>query len=159
MSDNPQAALRRLLDTINTIQLASITPEGAPNISYAPYVRDEDGNYYIFISRLASHTRDLLTSAPVAVMLSEDEATVRQIFARTRVTYQCQVEQVLPADSAYSVMLDALEKKFGNILAVLRNLPDFILFRLVPESGRFVMGFGQAYDLAGEGLQTLKHVG
>lgn len=158
MSDSPEVVLQNLFDSVQTLQLASITPEGLPNISYAPYVQDDDGHFYIFISQLAAHTQDLLGNPSVAAMLVEDEQTTRQMFARTRLVYHCKVEQVPNVESAYNENLDRLEEKFGNIIELLRTLPDFILFRLVPESGRFVKGFGQAYELTGTNLKTLKHI-
>lgn len=158
MSETADDVLQQLLISVNTIHISSITKAGQPNISYAPYVRDADGNYYIFISQLASHTHDLLHTPAVAIMLSEDEQNTRQIFARTRVTYQCEVETVAQDAEEYAEILGQFANEFGNVIDVLRGLPDFILFRLVPRSGRFVMGFGQAYELQGKGLSVLKHI-
>ena len=63
------------------------------------------------------------------------------------------------ADSKYENALDLLMERFGNVVGVLRSLPDFVLFQLKPKSGRFVTGFGQAYDLVGDHLDQLVHVG
>jgi len=52
-----------------------------------------------------------------------------------------------------------MEARFGNVVGLLRGLGDFVMFRLVPQSGRFVMGFGQAFVLAGAGLRELQHIG
>ena len=156
MSHSPEEVLQQLLSTIHTIQISSITPNGLPNISYAPYVRGEDGVYYIFISQLASHTEDLLANPAVAILLTEDENNTRQVFARTRVIYHCRVEVVHSEGLLYEPLLSQFSEKFGNVFGVLRELPDFILFRLIPESGRFIKGFGQAYELKGEKLQDLK---
>jgi len=159
MSKSPDEEFKKLLNKVQTLRLSSIKENGSPNISYAPFTKDEQGNYYIFISQLAAHTQDLLINPQVSIMLSEDEQDVRQIFARTRVSYDCHVETVDPSEMIYVDMLDQMQNQFGKVLELLRSLPDFILFRLVPEQGRFVMGFGQAYDLAGEGLQELQQVG
>ncbi|MEC4853379.1 MAG: hypothetical protein SAJ12_20550, partial [Jaaginema sp. PMC 1079.18] len=42
--------------------------------------------------------------------------------------------------------------KFGDIIKLFRDLPDFRIFQLTPQEGRFVIGFGAAYqvNLAGE---------
>ncbi len=158
MSETAEETLQQLLGSIHTIQISSITVDGKPNISYAPYIRDDKGFYYIFISQLASHTNDLLHNPEVAIMLTEDEQNTRQIFARTRVTYHCQVETVTANEQSYAEVLDQFGMEFDGIIDVLRGLPDFILFRLIPQSGRFVMGFGQAYELEGEQFQQLRHV-
>lgn len=86
-------------------------------------------------------------------MLIEDEQNASQIFARIRLSYNCNVEVVERADECYETILNTMEKRFGNIVEMLRSLPDFVLFQLKPTSGRLVMGFGQAFDLTGEKLQ------
>ena len=91
-------------------------------------------------------------------MLTADEQDTKQIFARTRATYSCSVSQVSTSDGLFSAQLDQFEENFGSVIALLRGLPDFILFRLSPISGRFVMGFGQAYGLGGPALQDLVHI-
>lgn len=158
MNQSPANQLLQLLTTQQTLQLATLDTNGNPAISYAPFVRDETGNFYIFISGLASHTQDLLQHPAVAVMLIADEQDARQIFARTRVTYQCSAEVVTRDTPEATSLLDAMQARFGEVVGVLRGLGDFVLFRLKPQSGRFVMGFGQAFVLTGDALQTLEHI-
>jgi putative heme iron utilization protein len=144
--------------SVKTLQLATMTLAGKPNGSYSPFVMDEQGNFYIFVSQLASHTQDLLANPQASVLLIQDEAETRQIFARRRISYQCDVERVSVENADYESMLDAMELRFGNVLQVLRGLPDFILFRLRPFQGQYVKGFGKAYKLTGEGLLGLEHI-
>lgn len=158
MNQSPANQLLQLLTTQQTLQLATLDTNGNPAISYAPFFRDEIGNFYIFISGLASHTQDLLQHPAVAVMLIADEQDARQIFARTRVTYQCSAEVVTRDTPEATSLLDAMQARFGEVVGVLRGLGDFVLFRLKPQSGRFVMGFGQAFVLTGDALQTLEHI-
>lgn len=159
MADDSQIILQDLLNKSQTIQMATLSAHGLPAISYAPFVRDTAGGFYIFVSGLASHTQDLLRNPHVAVMLIADEQASRQIFARTRATWQCIAELVGRDEVIFAQMLDALESRFGSVVKLLRGLGDFTLFRLQPQSGRFVMGFGQAFELTGEGLQTLQSIG
>ncbi len=144
--------------SVKTLQLATLTPEGKPNASYSPFVIDEQGNFYIFVSQLASHTQDLLANPQASILLIQDEAESKQIFARRRISYQCDVEIVGDESSDYIPMLDALENRFGTIVELLRTLPDFILFRLKPTQGQYVKGFGKAYKLVGDGLLKLEHI-
>ena len=158
MNQSPASQLAQLLTTQQTLQLATLDTNGKPAISYAPFIRDEMGDFYIFISGLASHTQDLLRHPNVAVMLIADEQDTRQIFARTRATYQCSAAVVARETPEATSLLDAMQARFGEVVGVLRGLGDFVLFRLKPQSGRFVMGFGQAFTLTGDGLQTLEHI-
>ena len=158
MAQDASHALAEILEKSQSLQMATLDENGMPAISYAPFVRDHLGDFYIFISGLASHTQDLQRQPRVAILLMADEQATRQIFARTRVTYQCQASVVPREAPEYNAMLDALQARFGEVVGVLRGLADFILFRLSPQSGRFVVGFGQAFTLSGAGLQTLEHI-
>ena len=144
--------------SVKTLQLATLTAEGKPNASYSPFVIDEQGNFYIFVSQLASHTQDLLANPQASILLIQDEAQTKQIFSRRRINYQCDVEVVSDESTEYVPMLDALENRFGKIVELLRTLPDFILFRLKPTQGQYVKGFGKAYKLVGDGLLKLEHI-
>ena len=159
MGKNPREILGQLLDGSKTLQLATLDAKGEPSISYAPFVLDAAGNFYIFVSGLSSHTQEIMRYPQVAVLVIADEQDARQIFARTRATYRCVAETVTREDAAFPPILDAMEARFGSVVGVLRGLGDFVLFRLKPQSGRFVMGFGQAFVLAGEGLRDFGHIG
>lgn len=159
MSKNPEETLGQLLKRAKTLQLATLDALSEPSISYAPFVQDDAGNFYIFVSQLSSHTQEILQHPQLSVLLIEDEQEARQIFARTRVTYRCAAEVVEREAAEYAPLLDAMEARFGNVVGLLCGLGDFVMFRLVPQSGRFVMGFGQAFVLAGEGLRELQHIG
>ena len=158
MQSNPQDSFLKFKDSVKTLALATLTEELKPNISYAPFVEDDSGSFYVFLSQLAHHTQDLLSHSVASVLLIEDEQNTRQLFARQRITYECQVDIVLPNDQDYELILDSLHHRFGNIIELLRNLPDFILFKLEPYHGQYVLGFGKAYNLIGDDLNELEHI-
>ena len=43
--------------------------------------------------------------------------------------------------------IKALRDRQGALVETLTSLADFRLFLLVPQSGRYVVGFGKAYEL------------
>ena len=158
-TDTPQARYQALLKQVQTLQLATVDAQGLPRASYAPFLPAEhEADFYIFTSQLSGHTRNLLKTRQASILLIEDEAKTRQLFARNRVSYQCSIDIVEYDHDHYESLLDAMTQRFGSVMEMLRSLPDFILFRLRPESGRFIMGFGQAFDLSGEQMQTLTQV-
>ena len=73
--------------------MASITPSGEPHASTAPYVRMYD-DFYILISTVAQHGRNLLTSEQVSLLFAEDESKTLQPFARKRVTIEASVVEI-----------------------------------------------------------------
>ena len=51
-----------------------------------------------------------------------------------------------------------MKERFGEIIDGLSQLEDFVLFNLKPESGLFVKGFGQAYQVSGDDLVDFVHL-
>jgi putative heme iron utilization protein len=140
--------LHRLMDSQRTLLLATVSHEGRPDISYAPFVRDRRGRFYIFVSELAAHTANLRHNPKASAMLIRPEAESSNPFARERATFQCRVREIAPNEENYSQQLDLLQEQFGQTVALLRSLPDFHLFELSPESGRYIAGFGRAFGIS-----------
>ena len=176
MTDSPEEVCAQLKTRMLSLQLATLGLQdpmvdqlsngGAqpgfcesaiePHVSYTPFVEHE-GTFLIFVSQLSLHTRDLLRNPHAGIMLIDDEQGTSQIFARTRLTYQCLAHRVDDASGERERLLDIYEARHGKMVKLLRGLPDFVLFRLQPVSGMFVMGFGRAYKLIGPALDTFDH--
>lgn len=136
-----------LQESKQTLLLSTVNPGGNPEISYAPYYRDAEGEFYLFISELAAHTKNLMRHHQASIMFITDEEQSRNQFARERLIYQCEVSEVSRTDVNYPTVLDALEQKFGSIMSMLKTLQDFHMFRLSPFTGSYVVGFGRAYEV------------
>lgn len=157
MSQDVRKAAQQLLDTLKSVQLATLNAQGEPEASYAPCLI-ESQRVYLFLSQLASHTQNLLRTPVCSLMWIADEQSSRNLFARERLILQCRSE-VIPSDSEVALMrLDAMEARQGPTLSLLRSLPDFQLFQLSPTSGRFIQGFGAAYTFELFDLDTLTPV-
>lgn len=142
-----------------TVVLATAGADGVPEASYAPYVTDAAGQFFVYVSGLARHTRNLAATGQVDLLFLQEEAATANPFARVRLGYACRAEAVAHGSEPWTQTLDHFEREFGNIVAVLRTLPDFRLFRLIPLSARYVRGFGQAYVFEGEALSAVRVVG
>lgn len=139
--------------------LSTINSDSMPAPSYAPFV-SYDQHIYIFISKLASHTQNLIDQPHVSVLMIEDEDNCENIFARLRLSYQITSKVVSRSDPLWQQVIQAMTEKLGEQVIQLSQLGDFVLFQLTPTSGRFVKGFGKAYQLEGENLQinSIKHI-
>lgn len=140
-------ALQALLAAQQTLLLSTASATGIPDISYAPFVRDEAGSFTILISELATHTGYLLANPQASVMFVRPESETNNLFARERAIFDCTAKIIDRSDVCYSTQLMALQFQFGEIVEVLRSLSDFHLFALTPVSGRYVAGFGQAFTI------------
>lgn len=62
-------ALQELLASQQTLLLSTASVTGIPDLSYAPFVWDEAGCLYVFISELAVHTDNLYQSQKVVIRI------------------------------------------------------------------------------------------
>lgn len=149
--------IQEFRDSRKTLQLATVDCEGKPNVSYAPFVLLDDG-YYILISEIARHARNLLQNPDASLMLVEDEDTSKQLFARKRLTFDATAILVTRDEDKWEKAVAQMKERFGDIIDGLSSLEDFKLFRLKPIQGLFVKGFGQAFQVSGDDLVDFVHL-
>ncbi len=155
--EKAQIAYNQFPQQLQTIILSTMSEDGFPHTSYAPFVMDEAKNIYILASDLASHTQHLRNSGKASILFIAEESKTPQIFARTRLTFNCTATIIERETNQWESIVDQLQARFGEIVGMLRGLMDFHLFKLTPTQGQFVMGFGQAYQISGEKLDVLTH--
>ncbi|MBD3810344.1 MAG: pyridoxamine 5'-phosphate oxidase family protein [Sulfuricurvum sp.] len=135
------------LETFQTLVMASLTPEGNPHASTAPYVRVEN-YFYILISTVAQHGRNLLLHPHVSLLFAEDESQCVQPFARKRVSLEAVAFEIHRDDELFARVIERFRAHFDpELVTSLTQMGDFHLFELSPQSGSVVMGFGKAYRL------------
>ena len=137
---------------------SSVDSRGLPQIGYAPFAEDEQRQFFVYLSDLASHTSALRESQKASVLLIEDEAHAREVFARKRIIFQCTANQVPRGSDLWLSHLENLKERFGDLVSTLQTFSDFHLFHLQPQSGTFITGFGQAYSITGERMDRLEHL-
>ncbi len=140
-----------------TLQLATVDGEGRPNVSYAPFVQNQEG-YFVLISQIARHARNLLENPNVSLMMIEDEDTSKQLFARKRLTFDAVATVVERDTELWCQVVAQMQERFGEIIDGLSKLEDFVLFNLKAEQGLFVKGFGQAFQVSGDDLVDVVHL-
>lgn len=140
-----------------TLLMATANGEGEPNASYAAYVRD-GVDFYVYVSELAMHAKNLLEQGKASVLFIENEADSKNLFARRRVTYQCTAHHVPRSEPQFGCIIDAFSDKFGNTMDVLKDMQDFHLYRLHPHKATYVAGFARAFVVEGEALDNLRHI-
>ncbi len=155
--ESPESVCASLVENMRSLHLSTVGNDGIPHCGYTPYLHRTPCRFYIFVSQLAAHTRNLLANRTAAIMIIADEQSTSQIFARTRVNYLCAATSITSDNPDYALVLDDYQQRHGKMVGMLRQLPDFLLFQLKPISGQFVMGFGKAYALSGDDLSIFEH--
>ena len=156
MPDKPETSALKLLSSRKTLVMATTDKNGAPNVSYAPFVHRAPP-LYVYTSSLSRHTRNMMETPKASVMFIEDEARTRNFFARKRFTCQCRAESVGRETTEWRTAMSLFKRKFGKVFDMIRPLPDFVLFRLIPDRGLYVHGFGQAFEVSPD-MKNSKHV-
>ncbi|MNI43402.1 Pyridoxamine 5'-phosphate oxidase [compost metagenome] len=124
--------------------LSLIDDEGKPFISYAPFVK-KDGKLYIYISKIADHYRYMESNEFVDVLLIADESATNNKFATERVRWNCTSENI--GNDGHDDIFELFNTDHGaKMMDLLRGL-DFSLFEMNPLKGRYVVGFGMAFDI------------
>lgn len=158
-----------------SIILSTLNQEGVSETSVTPFIRDEAGNLYIFISELAQHTQNILQliharslntdvqnktdqTHQLSALLVADESETEQLFARERLTLQLRPIEIKRDSEHFSKILTDFEHTFGEVVTLLASLPDFHLIQLTPICGGYVKGFGQAFTFQGCPCHDLKPV-
>ena len=147
-----------LLSNAMSAIMATTDSKGLPNSSYAPIAIDDNGIIYIYISELSKHTSNINCNSSVSIMVIEDESICENIFARKRITIDG-TGSIIERDS--DLWLDKIclmDKKFDKTFSYLKNMHDFNLYQIKPNSGLLVYGFGKAFRLSGSNLSEVNHL-
>jgi putative heme iron utilization protein len=160
----------------STLILSTSDSQGALETSVAPFVTDDMGYLYIFVSELAQHTQNILqliTAKEVAsssdgallklpglvsCLLMADETQTEQLFARERLTIQLDLAEIPRAAPQFDLIMTRFESRFGDVISLLKGLPDFHLIQLSPLTGGYIKGFGQAFSFVGCPCQEIQPV-
>ena len=147
-----------LINSMNSLILGTISNKNKPNSSYAPFGIDENNNFYIFISELSKHTKNMISNPSVSLMIIEDESKSQTIFARKRLTITGIASKIDRNSQDWNQKINILENKFDETFTFLKNMEDFHLFKISPSSGLLVYGFGKAFNLEGPELVNIVHL-
>lgn len=136
--------VQELINASKSVILATVDAEGNPNSSYAPFVQ-VDQTFYILVSFMAKHTKNLAAGRKTSIMFIEDESATKQIYARERLTLEAATSQIERDSEVWNTVVGKLRETHGKVVEVISEMGDFILIALQPLKGSYVNGFGSAY--------------
>lgn len=135
--------------------IGTIDEKGLPFGSYAPFVHHKH-RFYIFISDVATHARNLKRTQKASLLFIEDESKSAQIFARKRISLQCTSKLVERDEKHFNEVMDVFKAKFSEgMMQMLIGMADFNLYALRTDYGEATFGFGEAYSIGGEHMEEL----
>jgi len=146
---NPESS-QKLADLLRTHRIASLGTlrAGSPLVTLVLYAVSRDFcAFWLHLSKLAFHTRDIHTDPRVGLMIAEVDDGTRDPQTLARVSL---------VGEALAVEKDTTEFEEGRNLYTEKHpeaehifsLGDFDLYRIEPKSARFVAGFGEIFNLS-----------
>lgn len=142
-----------------SIIIASIDKDGQAIASYAPLMQIHN-KLYIYISEVAEHFASISANPhKLEILFLEDESKAKSVILRKRLKYRANARFVERNSEEFEKALNSLESAMGGAggIKTIRQMSDFHLIELELGLGRFVKGFGQAYDILPNG--EIKQVG
>ena len=156
--DELEEQIVRLLTEVNSVMLATVHQDGSPLASYTPFSgNDEQSGLWILVSDLAGHAQNLARTQECSVLVIRDEKDSTQVYVRERLQYEMEAVEYPRDGMRWNDGVAALRDRHGGLVDTLTSLGDFRLFQLRPQAGRYVVGFGQAYELKAGSLSVIDH--
>jgi hypothetical protein len=151
MDTASQQLLARLIRTTRTAALATLH-EGEPNLAMVAFAFADDFSvFYIHVSRLGKHTRDMEIDRHVSPLFAETDDGRPDPGTLARVSLQGMAGIVSKMDREYTEIKHLYLAHFPESESLF-SLGDFNLWRITPTGGRLVAGFARAFNLVPEAL-------
>ena len=157
MNSQSEKLLARIIRSARVAALGTLRDD-APLISMVAFVPADDFSFfYIHVSRLAQHTVDMMKDKRMGLLIAEadDGRADPQTLARFSIRGSAEIMQ--NGEPGYTPVKNKYIERFPES-APLFKLEDFGIWRIKPKGGRFVAGFGKAYNLTPEALQQISQL-
>jgi putative heme iron utilization protein len=129
--------------------------EGTPLVSLVAYLPENDFSaFYVHVSQLAQHTQDMSADPHVGLMISEPDDGRPDPQTLARLSILGTAEQLSMDEKTYPKIRSRYIARFPQS-EPLFGFGDFRLWKILPQSARFVAGFAQAFNLSRDALKRI----
>lgn len=154
MEPSQALALRSLLESQQVASLATLH-KGEPAVSMVPYALLPQGRgFVIHVSRLATHTGDMLANPAVGLLVIAPPAAFPSAQALPRASFAGKTQQCASDSPDYSQARALYLSRFPESEEMF-SFSDFSLFVIGVRSVRFVGGFAQARSVTAEQFASI----
>ncbi len=144
-ADDPARLARQLIRSTGRATLATVDGEGRPLATLVLAACGQDGAPLLLLSGLAAHSRNIAADPRVSLLFAS-EGPAEGALARPRISI---VGRAGRHDDKAARARFLARHPAANAWAA---LPDFVLWRIAPESGHLVAGFARTHPLAATAL-------
>jgi heme iron utilization protein len=147
--------MKEFIANIQTAIIGTLDQNNLPFSSYAPYIYDAN-RFYVYISDIATHAKNIQKNPKASLFFVEDESNTENLFARKRVSLQCDSQKIARGSERFEEILALFAKKFdAKMVETLKKMTDFNLYEFKVTYGEATFGFGKAYFIGGENMDEL----
>lgn len=147
--------MQDFIANIQTAIIGTLDKNNQPFSSYAPYIYDAN-RFYIYISDIATHAKNIQANPKASLFFVEDESKTDNLFARKRVSLQCDSQKIARGSERFESVLALFAKKFdAKMVETLKKMTDFNLYEFKTTYGEATFGFGKAYFIGGKNMDEL----
>lgn len=149
--------INNFINSFKSVFISSLNKDACCVASYAPFVRIKD-EIFIMVSEMAEHFISIKTNpTQVSLMFLQDENEARTIFARKRISFKANATFINERrDEIFSLFGQKFQEE--SALGLIERFKDFHIIKFNLGKGRFVKGFGAAYDTQGLKVTKMPHV-
>ncbi len=152
MDAQSEKLLAHIIRTTRVAALATMRDE-KPHSSMVAYAPVENFSaLYIFVSRLAQHTMDMIKDKHVSLLIAETDDGRADPLTLARVSIRGSAEIIQNGEPGYTPIKELYLARFPEA-EQLFQLADFNFWRIIPKGGRYVAGFSKAYNITPEALK------
>lgn len=141
---------REFIDGRSDLMLSTLTPQGEPFASCAPFAA-ANGEIYVALSQLTIHAVNLQLNGVASVMFVSGKDNVRQTASSPPLSYMVKSTLVEPESDEWKKGIRRLSSRVGTQLSSGDQLSDLKLFRLSPQRGCFTGAFNSALSNTADG--------
>ncbi len=155
MEDGVLRGIRGMLTARRVLCLAAVI-DGEPAASLLPFAPSPDFRAVLVqASALAKHSRALHPGAHVAVLFHEPDTEDADPLQVPRLSVQATVAALARGTGEFDAARQLFEERLPSAAMTL-DLGDFNLYRLEFGRGRYVAGFGQAYNVGPDDFEAIR---
>jgi len=151
MDEFSEQALTQLIRSTRIAALSTLH-DGKPNSAMVAIAfADDFSAFYIHVSKLGKHTKDMEVNPQVSLLITETDDHRADPQTLARLSLNGTAAPFPKADPSYDLLKRNYLARFPEA-EQLFNFDDFQLWKISPTSGRFVAGFSKAFNISPETL-------
>jgi len=129
--------------------------DGEPNLAMVAYAfADDFSAFYIHVSKLGKHTGDMENDPRLSLLIAETDDHRPDPQTLARLTLRGTAEILPRTEAGYAQVRSIYLQRFPEA-GQFFDLGDFNLWQIIPTGGRFVAGFGRAFNIVPEALRKV----